>query len=294
MEKRFAGRIKKRLAVRYSAMGQSHIASTFDISESGLFIMASEVFPVDTEVRVEIDTASERLNLHGVVVWSRKVPKAVIMDLRGGMGIHIDDRDPAYLRLLCDPSLSRSARSGVPFSCAAPGDLFKGNCSLSVQTDKECRIYLNGVPLGTTKNHFLAVNNLIHGEHRLEARTDQEKAETTVALKPDDVRLVELRLQPLPTAGEKAAVTQPASLKALSQIGPYTLTVDGRSYTCPTRIDDIAPGKKTVRIEVDGIEFEESLELSARQTTQYELTMERVAAAFKLNPTLVSRLRPTE
>lgn len=84
-------RVNIRLAVNFGIRDISNIGYTEDISTSGIFLKTARVFPVGTELKIEIRTVrDEIIRLIGHVNWSREVaPNLVWMVSNAGMGISI-------------------------------------------------------------------------------------------------------------------------------------------------------------------------------------------------------------
>jgi hypothetical protein len=286
VEKRNEPRVRQRLAVRYGEGKRFYLSHTYDISENGIFIMAPDVFPVGTILELEVEKEDRRFAFTGEVKWSRQVERAVMLDLKGGMGIRLaDSRDPAFARLLCEsePAIRSRFRQEVAV-CLDPRELFQGSATLSVKTSAESQVFINGLPAGFTRNCFLTLKNVAAGHHQIEARTESERAAAAVELKKEDVRLLQLELVPFrQLAGD-------AALKALSQIGPYVIVIDGQEHLCPARIEKLAPGKRPVLVRVDGIEFMPEIELLAGKSTEFELTLHMIAEIFHLKPGIEEKL----
>lgn len=89
-EKRQEKRHRKRLQVKYGPADLTKIGFTEDLSELGIFVKTSAVYPPQATIRLELTTpANEVILLEGKVMWARKVPATLVHKTKGGMGILI-------------------------------------------------------------------------------------------------------------------------------------------------------------------------------------------------------------
>jgi hypothetical protein len=97
-EKRSKPRNLKRLFVRFGPEKPDNIAFTEDISVSGLFIKTKMLFPPGSTLILDIELPDSRiLHLKGTVMWSKKVPPAMLRHMKKtGMAIRIIEPPAEY------------------------------------------------------------------------------------------------------------------------------------------------------------------------------------------------------
>lgn len=102
MEKRPAARRLKRLFVRFGTDLPIYVGYTTDISETGIFIKASTIFPPKTIVKIAVTMPDDRVVLlTGEVIWAKRVPAQLTRLVRkNGMGIRLQQPDASYLDLV--------------------------------------------------------------------------------------------------------------------------------------------------------------------------------------------------
>ncbi|MBI3399198.1 MAG: PilZ domain-containing protein [Deltaproteobacteria bacterium] len=93
-EKRNITRHRKRLQLRYGTESESPVTMAFteDISEDGLFIRTTRIYPLNTNLNIELFTKDGNgvVNIQGVVRWVKAVPSTLIHGAKkGGMGVKI-------------------------------------------------------------------------------------------------------------------------------------------------------------------------------------------------------------
>ncbi|ANA40804.1 MULTISPECIES: PilZ domain-containing protein [Geobacter] len=90
-EKRKAGRVKRRLSLRFGTDTPSRLAFTEDVSARGLFVKTTNLCPPGTLIQIELELPDgDPVFLEGMVRWSKKVPPQVIHLVRkSGMGVRI-------------------------------------------------------------------------------------------------------------------------------------------------------------------------------------------------------------
>jgi len=88
---RYEKRVRSRLSVRFGQEDLANIGFTEDISEHGIFLKTARVFPVNSEIRVELTTDEDQtVRFVGEVKCSKEVaPNLVWSDCDAGMGIQI-------------------------------------------------------------------------------------------------------------------------------------------------------------------------------------------------------------
>lgn len=84
-------RLTIKLNANFGVRDISNIGFTDDISVSGVFLKSAVVFPVGTDLKVEIVTdAGDIIRLIGYVHWSKKVAPNLVWSVNdAGMGIQI-------------------------------------------------------------------------------------------------------------------------------------------------------------------------------------------------------------
>ena len=87
IERRHINRHRTRVAVRYGPEKPQHLGYTRDCGEKGLFLQGNQLFPPDTELRLDLDLPEGPRNVRGIVRWVKEVPPAFRRSMRGGMGI---------------------------------------------------------------------------------------------------------------------------------------------------------------------------------------------------------------
>jgi WD40 repeat protein len=106
---------------------------------------------------------------------------------------------------------------------------------ISVHTDREAQLLLDGEPVGRTQNCHLLLSDLPPGSHILEARTEEAKATRSIELQPGMVHRVDLSLQPV-----YGAIYFRGWLKGLRA------EVAGREITNPGATGGFSPGPHEV------------------------------------------------
>ena len=99
MEKRPQPRWLKRLFVKFGEGEPTFIGYTTDVSETGLFIKATTIFPPKTFLKILLTLPDERvIELTGDVVWSKRVPPQLARMVRkNGMGIQLREPPTEYV-----------------------------------------------------------------------------------------------------------------------------------------------------------------------------------------------------
>ena len=104
MERRDARRFEKRLLARIWCRGKSSLTFIRNLSATGLFVIAHEVFPTGSLIRIEIDGWLSGVRLKGRVVWSRRIPPHLFPAFGGGMGIRLIEAGTPDYRTLLTPN----------------------------------------------------------------------------------------------------------------------------------------------------------------------------------------------
>jgi Tfp pilus assembly protein PilZ len=90
-EKRIIKRVRRRLSLRFGLDKPVRMAFTEDVTEHGLFIKTTNLYQPGTRMLIELILPDEvRVNLIGMVRWSKKVPPNMIhLVKKAGMGVKI-------------------------------------------------------------------------------------------------------------------------------------------------------------------------------------------------------------
>lgn len=99
MEKRKFKRVTKRIKVTIPACNRRYTTYAGDISETGIFLRTSRVFPPGTILTLELQLPlGEILVLRGKVKWEFMIPHLGFK--RNGMGIEFIDRSTKYVEFV--------------------------------------------------------------------------------------------------------------------------------------------------------------------------------------------------
>jgi Tfp pilus assembly protein PilZ len=90
-EKRIINRVRRRLALRFGNDTPVRMAFTEDVTDYGMFIKTTNLYRPGTQIAIELILPDERkVNLIGMVRWSKKVPPNMIhLVKKAGMGVKI-------------------------------------------------------------------------------------------------------------------------------------------------------------------------------------------------------------
>lgn len=90
-EKRNNKRHLKRLNLMFGTDQPYHVGFTVDISEEGIFLKATKVYPPNTIVTIELSIRNHHVvKFQGQVRWAKTVPPNLIHIIKkAGMGIRI-------------------------------------------------------------------------------------------------------------------------------------------------------------------------------------------------------------
>ncbi|MHC1696469.1 MAG: pilus assembly protein PilZ [Geobacteraceae bacterium] len=90
-EKRIIRRVRRRLSLRFGHDKPVRLAFTEDVTDDGLFIKTTNLYRPGTQIAIELILPDEtRVNLIGLVRWSKKVPPNMIhLVKKAGMGVKI-------------------------------------------------------------------------------------------------------------------------------------------------------------------------------------------------------------
>lgn len=90
-------RLDKKLLVNIGKDGFESMGLTSNISKNGLFVATTEVFPVDSEVSIQIGIADETFTLKGKVMWSKENTDESTGEAGIATGIQLIEAPPEYL-----------------------------------------------------------------------------------------------------------------------------------------------------------------------------------------------------
>lgn len=102
MEKQKQVRRTKRIEVRFGADRPSQLGFTIDMSETGLFIKTTTIFPPYTTLLLELTLPDKRVvSLRGHVSWVKRVPAQLAPHVKkAGMGIELLQPPAEYLEFV--------------------------------------------------------------------------------------------------------------------------------------------------------------------------------------------------
>jgi hypothetical protein len=90
-EKRVIRRIRRRLSLRFGVDAPVRMAFTEDVTDHGIFIKTTNLYPPGTRITIELILPGEkRVLLKGMIRWSKKVPPTMIhLVKKAGIGVKI-------------------------------------------------------------------------------------------------------------------------------------------------------------------------------------------------------------
>lgn len=90
-EKRVMRRIRRRLSLRFGVDAPVRLAYTEDVTDHGMFIKTTNLYPPGTRIAIELILPGEkRVLLRGMIRWSKKVPPTMIhLVKKAGVGVKI-------------------------------------------------------------------------------------------------------------------------------------------------------------------------------------------------------------
>jgi len=90
-DKRSLRRIRRRLSLRFGIDAPVRMAFTEDVTDRGMFIKTTNLYPPGTKIAIELIMPDEtRVRIVGSIRWSKKVPPNMIHLVRkAGLGIKI-------------------------------------------------------------------------------------------------------------------------------------------------------------------------------------------------------------
>lgn len=93
-------RIKKKLLVHISENGFERIGITANISQNGLCIATTEIFPLQSELLIWIAAADDIFAMKGVVKWSTEKNFPDVEGISAGIGVKIKEAPPGYAQYI--------------------------------------------------------------------------------------------------------------------------------------------------------------------------------------------------
>lgn len=84
-------RVTIKLSVNFGVRDISNLGFTEDISASGIFLKTARVFPVGTDLKIEMkNEQGDLIRLIGYVHWSKEVPPNLVWSVNdAGMGVQV-------------------------------------------------------------------------------------------------------------------------------------------------------------------------------------------------------------
>lgn len=99
MEKRKKRRYRKQLTVVFGQTTCNHVGLTDDVSESGLLLRASRIYPPGTGIFIDLSGSAfnqQKVRCKGVVQWAKRVPPRMVHMVKNGMGVIFTEVPPEY------------------------------------------------------------------------------------------------------------------------------------------------------------------------------------------------------
>jgi len=115
-ERRRHPRLRKRLAVRFGPGDLAHSGYTEDVSDSGIHLRTTVIYPPNTVLVLQIEYPDKAVTTRGVVRWSKDLPPAFRRNMRGAMGVEFGTTATAGARVTSQPGPSPrpAPERGVP------------------------------------------------------------------------------------------------------------------------------------------------------------------------------------
>ena len=95
-ERRRGRRLASRLAVHFGTGSCDHRAHAENISETGLYINTNRVFPVGTQLLIQVEFPECAVFRRAQVVWAIRVPEHMQEDMICGMGVEFIGKDAEW------------------------------------------------------------------------------------------------------------------------------------------------------------------------------------------------------
>jgi hypothetical protein len=102
MEKRRSKRYLKAISVRFGTHECQHIGLTYDLSQSGLLLKSSRIFPPLTKLILELSPSSQgKIYCEGYVQWAKQGPTALVHAIKKlGMGVFLINTPAEYNQII--------------------------------------------------------------------------------------------------------------------------------------------------------------------------------------------------
>lgn len=112
-DKRSLKRMRRRLSLRFGVDAPVRMAFTEDVTENGMFIKTTNLYPPGTRVAIELIMPDEaRVRIAGSIRWTKKVPPNMIHLVRkAGMGVkilRIESGEEDFRRFIADAQTFKS------------------------------------------------------------------------------------------------------------------------------------------------------------------------------------------
>jgi hypothetical protein len=106
-------RHSRSFGVRFGADSPTFRGTIENLSESGLYLTSSHVFPPQTTLMIELSVDGAPVLIEGVVRWVRRAPRSAARTVPSGMGIRLVSAPAEYqaLVLTIDQKRGRPSRS---------------------------------------------------------------------------------------------------------------------------------------------------------------------------------------
>jgi len=97
-DKRLAKRIISRVKVLFGQQTPAALGFALNLSAAGLYLSSTRIFPPRTELRIRLEPYdTPAIELRGTVRWGQRVPQALLMVVKPGMGIRFESPPREYI-----------------------------------------------------------------------------------------------------------------------------------------------------------------------------------------------------
>jgi hypothetical protein len=93
-------RHSRSLTVRFGADSPTFRGTVENLSESGLYLTASHIFPPQATLTIEFSVDGAPILIQGVVRWARRTPRSAARVIPSGMGIRLLSPPAEYQALV--------------------------------------------------------------------------------------------------------------------------------------------------------------------------------------------------
>ena len=104
----------RRIMARFGPQETAHKGLVENLSDRGLFLTSSQVFPPRTPLSIDLLVGCEPIRVEGVVQWARQIPAVFAHVLPSGMGVRIVAATAAYFRLVSEVEKKRGPSPQAP------------------------------------------------------------------------------------------------------------------------------------------------------------------------------------